>query len=94
MGAAESAGAYQAAGDVFGKWTRTIADSLVKRGVSAERAASAATLLISASGGDCARACSTAHSALDQVEREMTRMLGICSSTRLDGSSDRVEYVG
>ncbi|MCE7009173.1 TetR/AcrR family transcriptional regulator [Kibdelosporangium philippinense] len=77
LGAAESAGAYQAAGDVFGKWTRTIADSLVKRGVSAERAASAATLLISASAGATVLARAQQHTqALDQVEREMTRMLG------------------
>ncbi|WP_037272865.1 TetR/AcrR family transcriptional regulator [Kibdelosporangium aridum] len=77
LGAAESVDAYRAAGEVFGKWERTIADLLVKRGVSGERAVSAATLLItSIEGATVVARARQDIKALDRVEREMIRMLG------------------
>nr|CEL19664.1 Transcriptional regulator, TetR family [Kibdelosporangium sp. MJ126-NF4]CTQ94536.1 Transcriptional regulator, TetR family [Kibdelosporangium sp. MJ126-NF4] len=73
----ESSGAYQAAREVFDKWQRVLADLLVSRGVTEDRAVSAATLLIAATEGAVvlARAQQTSH-ALDRVEREMIRMIG------------------
>lgn len=77
LGAAESADAYRAAGEVFGKWARAIADVLVRRGVSEERALSAATLLITASEGATVMARAQQDTApLDRVERETVRMVG------------------
>lgn len=77
LGQAESDEAYRIAGEVFGAWEHVIADVLVKRGVAAERALGAATVLIAATEGAIVMARAQRNTrGLDRVEREMTRMIG------------------